>query len=182
MQTCDDDRKIPNPPTRPLSGVWRRIAHAVYFLRFVQLRVRCRGGLRAVSTPITAGGIRVLPSTKITLGRNVALGRNMYVETNMTVGDDVLFSGSVAVVGDVHPLDGPGTVFGSVRNEDQSVVLEGDNLVGYGVIIIGPCRFKRGAVAGAGAVVTGVLEADTIYVGVPGRALRIRRRTCTPDN
>ena len=168
-------------PHRPVSPLGRPLQRLVHRLRFAWLRVRCRGAVTARSVPITAAGVKVLPSARVVLGDRVALGRQMYVETDLTVGDDVLFSGQVAVVGDVHPIDSPGTVFGSVRIEDQSVVLEGDNLVGYGVIIIGPCRFERGAVAGAGAVVTGVLEADTIYVGVPGRPLRVRRRSTDPS-
>lgn len=140
------------------------------------MRLRAFGHVHADAPPIVAEGVRILPSARVRLGRNVALGRHLYVETELTVGDDVLFSGNVAVVGDVHPIDTPGTVFASDPRRAGSVVLEGDNLVGYGSILIAPCHLERGAVVGAGAVVTGRLTADTVYVGVPGRTLRTRHR------
>jgi acetyltransferase-like isoleucine patch superfamily enzyme len=134
-----------------------------------------------VTPPITAKGVTILRHARVRLGSNVALGRHLYVETDLTVGDDVLFSGYVAVVGDVHPIDGPSTVFASASLPQQPVVLEGDNLVGYGAILIAPCHLERGAVVGAGAVVTGRLTADSVNVGVPARPIRHRRRVPGQD-
>lgn len=164
------------PPHRPVGRVGRRALPLVHALRFAWLRLRCRGRLRASSTPITAAGVKILPPARVQLGDRVALGRRMYIESDTIVGDDVLFSGYVAIVSNDHPIDGPGTVYSAARRVGDPVVFEGDNLVGYGVIVIAPCRFERGAVAGAGAVVTGTLAADTVHVGVPGRPQRTRQR------
>lgn len=161
---------------RPVAKWLRPAQRALHTLRFCSLRLKARGALSAKSSPITAKGVRILPSARVSLGARVALGRNMYVETDLVVGDDVLFSGNVAVVGNIHPLDTVGTVFASVHGLPQTVTLDGDNLVGYGAILIGPCHLKRGAVIGAGAVATGTFDEDTIYVGVPARPLRVRQR------
>mgnify|MGYP000420333201 CR=1 FL=1 len=123
-----------------------------------------------------AAGARVLSGTRVTLGHRVALGRQMWIETDLTVGDDVLFSGRVGVLSNVHDIDSPLTVYTAPSKPFAPVVLEGDNLVGYGALLIGPCHLERGAVLGAGAVATGRLLADTVYVGIPARPLRTRRR------
>lgn len=164
------------PPHRPVGRLGQRLRPLVHAARFAWLRTRSRNCVRALSTPITATGVKILPSAQVVLGHRVALGRRMYIEVDTTVGNDVLFSGYVAIVSDSHPIDQPGTVFASIRHDNDVVVFEGDNLVGYGAIVIAPCRVERGAVVGAGAVVTGTLSADTVYVGVPGRPLRTRRR------
>lgn len=164
-------------PHRPMPRWAQPLRGMLHRTRFAVLRVRSLGRLHASATPITASGVKILSSANVRLGRRVALGRRMYVETDLEVGDDVLFSGNVAVVGNVHPLDTTETVFASDHSGSAQVVrLDGDNLVGYGAVLIGPCHLKRGAVVGAGAVATGVLEEDTIYVGVPARPLRTRRR------
>jgi acetyltransferase-like isoleucine patch superfamily enzyme len=119
----------------------------------------------------------VTAPAQVTLGRRVALGRDFYVETDLVVGDDVLFAGRVSVVGNVHPLDGPGPVTGPYVGPPGVVRLDGDNLVGQNAVLIGPCHLERGAVVGAGAIATGSLLADTIYVGVPARPLRRRDRS-----
>ena len=161
---------------RPVAGWLRPVQRALHVFRFCSLRLRSRGSLSAAAWPVTAKGVRILSSASVSLGSRVALGRNMYVETDLVVGDDVLFSGSVAIVGNIHPLDTPGTVFESIRGLSQTVTIDGDNLIGYGAILIGPCHLKRGAVIGAGAVATGIFDEDTIYVGVPARPLRTRSR------
>lgn len=162
---------------RPVARWARPAQRALHLLRFSSLWLRSRGALSAQGWPITAKGVRILPSARVSLGTRVGLGRNMYVETDLVVGDDVLFSGNVAVVGNIHPLDFPGTVFASVHGLSQTVTLDGDNLVGYGAILIGPCHLKRGAVIGAGAVATGTFDEDTISVGVPARPQRLRQRS-----
>ena len=161
---------------RPIASWIRPVQRALHICRFYCLRFRSRGALSAASCPVTAKGVKILPSSRVSLGSRVALGRNMYVETDLVVGDDVLFSGNVAIVGNIHPLDAPGTVFASSQGLSQTVIIDGDNLIGYGAILIGPCHLKRGAVIGAGAVATGTFDEDTIYVGVPAKPLRTRRR------
>jgi putative colanic acid biosynthesis acetyltransferase WcaF len=161
---------------RPTRRLLQPVVRSVHLARFTWLRLRTFGRVRAASTPITAAGARVLSGTRVTLGHRVALGRHMWVETDLTVGDDVLFSGRVGVLSNVHDIDSPLTVFTAPSKPFAPVVLEGDNLVGYGALLIGPCHLERGAVLGAGAVATGRLLADTVYVGIPARPLRTRHR------
>jgi acetyltransferase-like isoleucine patch superfamily enzyme len=95
---------------------------------------------------------------------------------NVTIGDDVMISGQVAIIGDDHPFDSSDlTMRDHKARPPARVVLEGDNLIGYGSILVGPLVVGRGTVVGAGSVVAGNLPANSVCAGVPAKVLRQRR-------
>ncbi len=121
------------------------------------------------------------PSARITspnfckLGNNVGTGADLIVESDLTVGDDVLISSRVAFISDDHKFEDPDTtVFWNGRREDCAVVLGGDNLIGHGVIVIGPVTIGKGCIVGSGAVVTKDLPEYTVCVGMPAKPIRAR--------
>ncbi len=59
----------------------------------------------------------------------------------------------------------------------KPVILENDVWLGAGVIVLPGVRIGRGAVIGAGAVVTKDVPPDSIYVGVPARVVGQRATT-----
>jgi acetyltransferase-like isoleucine patch superfamily enzyme len=140
--------------------------------------VRLLYGGRATFGRDVAIGARALVMSRheFALGDRVRIGPDFTCHVNLHVGPGTLISGRVALVGDDHAIDAREDVFAVPRSGECAVVMEGDNLIGFGAIIVGACRIGRGAVVGAGSVVTGDLEPDTVYAGVPARALRARRR------
>jgi acetyltransferase-like isoleucine patch superfamily enzyme len=95
--------------------------------------------------------------------------------TNAVLGDDIMISGSVALVGNDHAFDDPArTVQTQGRLLYSTVRLEGDNLIGYGTIIVGNVTVGRGAIVGAGSLVTTDLPAATVCIGRPARPIRSR--------
>lgn len=166
----------PTSLRRPMNGWVRPVVVLVHRLRFLRLRIRSLGRVTAAAPPTVARGVRVLSPARVSLGRRTSLGRGVYIETDLVAGDDVLLGGGVALVGNVHPIDGPGPVTGPYVGPPGTVRMDGDNFIGEGAIVIAPCHLQHGAIVGAGAVATGTLLADTIYVGVPARPLRRRDR------
>lgn len=55
-----------------------------------------------------------------------------------------------------------------------SIEIGNDVYIGYGAVIIGPCRIGDGAVVAAGAVVTGDVPDYCIVGGVPAKQIRMR--------
>jgi chloramphenicol O-acetyltransferase type B len=160
------------PAQRPLGAITSRIRSVVGAIRLAALR--WKPGQTA----------------KIEFGRNVIIGagcrsfrvpdgvgiaRDFVVETDADIGSGTLISSSVSFVGNDHEISKPGvTVFGGRRMPPAKIILEGDNFVGFGSIVIGNRRIGRGAIIGAGSVVTHDIPPYTIVAGVPARELRKR--------
>ena len=87
----------------------------------------------------------------------------------------MLISSNVAVIGNDHDhSDIDHTIFFSRRTAASTVVLEGDNLIGFGTIIIGPVTIGRGTIVGAGSIVNRSIPANSICVGSPARVIGSR--------
>jgi maltose O-acetyltransferase len=140
-----------------------------------------RGRLRAGSNVSLGARARFLAPAYMELGDNVSFGSDIHVEANLRIGSDVLISSCVAVIGNDHRFDDvDGSVFWGGRLPDCEVVIEGDNLIGFGVVVVGPVRIARGCIVGAGSVVTRDLPEDSVCVGSPARPIRARRRLHQP--
>jgi chloramphenicol O-acetyltransferase type B len=123
------------------------------------------------------GGAAVLkPPGILRFGNRVSIGRGFHVETDAEVGDDVLISSYVSFISNDHQFDDPArTVFTQGRTKAAPpIVVEGDNLIGFGTIVLGGVRIGRGAIIGAGSLVTRDLPQYTVCYGRPARAHRSR--------
>lgn len=112
---------------------------------------------------------------RLACGDRVAIGPQCMVLAHVEVGDDVMISARVGFIGDDHPLHDPHrTLTEHDPNPPARVRLLGDNLIGYGATLIGSISVGRGAVVGAGAVVTRDVPPGMIVAGNPARVLRAR--------
>ncbi len=151
------------------------IRFVVRYFRYLRLFFQSNGRLAVGKNVVFGGGCYILAPEMARFGNNVAVGLNFHVEQNIMVGDDVLISSNVAVIGNDHPFDDPKhTIFSAPRAGSCAVVLEGDNLIGFGVTIIGGVKIGKGCVVGARSVVTRDLPPNTICFGIPARPVRQR--------
>jgi maltose O-acetyltransferase len=110
----------------------------------------------------------------ITMGYRSRMNRNAYIRPNVRIGDWVTLGAFVRVVTDHHEI-------GTVRSRRSSavtypeIVIDNGVWIGTGATILGGKngrRIGRGAVIGAGSVVTRDVPPDTIWAGNPARQLR----------
>jgi acetyltransferase-like isoleucine patch superfamily enzyme len=137
---------------------------------------------------------------RIVLGRGVHLYRGTLIEVgsggSVTIGDNTHvqsgcnikgFLGSVHIGANVQLAPGCGFSpyeheFGDLERpiREQGIVTRGDIVIeddawlGLGVYVLDGVRIGRGAVIGAGSVVTRNIPAYAIAAGVPARVLRYR--------
>lgn len=150
----------------------RKVARTV---RRTTAHLRNPGRMDLGAGNVVGSGLNIARGARLVTGANVGIGTNVMVMANVEIGEDCLISSSVAFIGNDHPFDEPETLIrNNPSNPFASIVLEGDNLVGYGVIIVGSVRIGYGAVIGAGSLVTSDLPPMSVCVGRPARPIRHR--------
>ena len=103
------------------------------------------------------------------IGSQVDIGEFVVLRANggLRIGDRVLIAAHATLTTRGHPLELPR--FG--KTVDASIVVEDDVWIGAAAVILPGVRVGKGAVVGAGAVVTKDVEAGTVVGGVPARPI-----------
>lgn len=162
-------------PDRPIPSQLVRLRSLVRLARFWALRSRTQAQITVGENVWFGAGAVLAAPDYVSIGNNVAFGRAFHLETNLVVGDDVLVSSRVACVGNDHRCDEPDTtLFWQGRTPADTIILEGDNLIGFGTVLVGTITVGRGTVVGAGSVVTRDLPSGYVCAGCPARPLRRR--------
>ena len=90
----------------------------------------------------------------------------------VSLGRYTMLAPRVALVGDDHLVSTPGVpIIFSGRPCIKETIIEDDAWIGYGAIIIAGVRIGRGAIVGAGSVVTKNIPSYEIHAGVPARKI-----------
>lgn len=88
------------------------------------------------------------------------------------LGRYVMLGPRVALVGDDHVTSKPGVpIIFSGRPTLKQTVIGDDAWIGFGAIIIAGVRIGRGAIVGAGAVVTKDVPPYEIHAGIPAQKI-----------
>lgn len=112
------------------------------------------------------------------IGKHCQVNEDVYIQS-AEIGDYVLIAQRVAILSVTHlmdRLDIPIKMQGST--ESRPVTIESDVWVGRNAVLMPGIRIGKGAVIGAGAVVTKDVPPYAIVGGVPAKLIRYR----TPDN
>lgn len=146
-----------------------------FFLRYAVYKLFFK---RIASMPCIRVGVRFAFMRNISLGQGVGINANTYVygRGGIDFGDNVLIGPGCAIVAGEHDF-ATGAPISQVRSSPKPVVLESDCWIGANAVILPGVTIGRGAVIGAGAVVTRNAEPYGIYAGVPARKIGERRRT-----
>jgi acetyltransferase-like isoleucine patch superfamily enzyme len=121
----------------------------------------------------------------ISLGDHVYLGKNVHIECNAIVGNYVLIANQVAFVGrndhDFNAVGFPvryspwiGSKNFTSSFSEEKVCVSDDVWIGFGSIVLTNTTIGRGAIVGAGSVVTKDVPPYAVVVGVPARVVRFR--------
>lgn len=92
------------------------------------------------------------------------------------IGDRVSIAPNVTIISESSPNNSPHLQSISYVKEnlikDEKVVIEDDAWIGASVTILPGVKIGKGAIVGAGAVVTKNVEPYTVAVGIPAKAVR----------
>ncbi|GAB3143863.1 acyltransferase [Marisediminicola antarctica] len=146
----------------------RRCRHVVLWIK--------AGGHLAVGREFVVGPrARVARGASIRAGSRVNIGSDFVTHDHVEIGNDVMISSSVSFIGNDHSFDELGMTIQDQKLLPRALVrLEGDNLIGFGTIILGNVTIGQGTIVGAGSLVTRDLPPNTVCVGRPARPIRNR--------
>ena len=100
------------------------------------------------------------------------VGRGSCICPRVSIGAYAVISHDVTILGGDHRYDVPGTpVYFTGRPPLPETVIEDDVWIGHRAIIKAGVSIARGAIVGAGAVVTRDVPPYTIVAGVPARKI-----------
>lgn len=111
----------------------------------------------------------------VSIGRNVSLVDTIFNcrSGRITIEDDVFFGHGVALIAGTHHYDDAiSSRQAAVPTEGHDIVVRRGAWVATNAIVIGPCDIGEYAVVGAGALVTGKIEARSLYLGQKARLVR----------
>lgn len=159
---------------RPVGGAYRAARRVVRAWRMLRVKLEGSGTVSVGENFTISGGAEILSPDHFKVGDNVRIARHFFCETNAVIGSDSLISSNVSFVGNDHAIDAEVPMSESVRLPPAEVVLEGDNLIGHGTLVLGNVRIGRGTIVGAGSMVTRDLPGGWVCFGRP--AVPQRRR------
>jgi acetyltransferase-like isoleucine patch superfamily enzyme len=116
----------------------------------------------------------------IQIGDDVYIGPGAHFRANkgLTIGDKVLFGPNVTIVGGDHNTSVVGAYMSDTRvkrpQDDLPVIIEDDVWVGACSIILKGVTIRRGAIVGAGAIVTRDVPPYALVARVPAGVIRYR--------
>ncbi|MGC4848794.1 acyltransferase [Micromonospora sp. DT15] len=119
----------------------------------------------------------------IEVGSNVDLGYRpviMAARSRIRIGDNVMFGPEVTIRGGNHRIDRVGVPMIAVEKDpadgqlDRGVTIGDDVWVGTRAVILHGVAIGRGAVIGAGSVVTRAVPPYSVAAGNPARVIRLR--------
>jgi chloramphenicol O-acetyltransferase type B len=168
--------EYPDKPVGLLVSVLRSVVRKI---RMTWIRIATRGRVVVGRNSSIARGWDLYVPNHAAIGDDVAIGANFFVQTNFEIGSECLLSSNVSFVGDDHDLYGARSAYFSGRKPPSTIVLEGDNFIGFGAILVGNIRVGRGAIIGAGSLVLRDVPPNIVVAGVPARQLKERPNRST---
>ena len=110
------------------------------------------------------------------VGKNSGWGVGCFINAGggVTIGDNVLIGPRVVIHSLNHVYKDASVLIRLQGHVAKPVVIEDDVWIGAGAVILPGVRVGRGAVVGAGSVVTKDVPAFGVVVGNPARLVRFR--------
>lgn len=112
----------------------------------------------------------------IMIGENTCIGDfcSLYGQGGLTIGNNVAIASCVQIVPNQHTFEDPLLPISVQPCKSIGIYIEDDCWIGTNVVILDGVTIGKGAIVGAGSVVTRNVAAYTIVAGVPARLLHLR--------
>lgn len=119
-------------------------------------------------------GVYIGDGTKVQIGQHVEINENVFIQ-GATIGDYVMIAPNVVLLNSIHKIDRTDIpIILQGKEHGLSPIIENDVWIGRNAIIMPGVRISKGAIVGAGAVVTKNVASYTVVGGIPAKLIRKR--------
>ena len=101
----------------------------------------------------------------VVIGKNCRIQGNVYIPRSAVIGNNVFLGPACVLLNDKYPPSGV----------CRAPVIEDDVIIGGNATIMPDIKIGKGAMVGAGALVTKNVHAETVVYGSPAKLLMTRR-------
>jgi len=132
-------------------------------------RIELGDGVRLMS----GSRLWATPAGRITVGQRTFIGSHSWLVSNVSVevGADVLIAPFCYIQDTDHGFRDPAIPIADQPSESSAIVIEDGVWLGAHCVVTRGVRIGRGAVIGAGSVVTRDIPPDVVAVGAPARTI-----------
>jgi len=111
------------------------------------------------------------------IGDDSSIEQNVHIvcHNRIHIGSKVAISASCCILDVTHPhedVHNPIKIVDRITNEDSSVEVGDETLIGYGAVILPNVRIGKKVVIGSNSVVTGDIPDFCVAAGIPARVLK----------
>lgn len=140
-------------------------------MRFLVLKVF----MKRIRTAWIRSGVTIWWPERISIGDG-SVNEDIHINGfgGVTIGDRVLLGHRCTLFSDEHRFDDPAAIIWDQGRDPAPITIEDDVYLGCNVVILAGVTIGRGAVIGAGSVVTRSIPPLAIAAGSPARVLRYR--------
>ena len=120
-------------------------------------------------------GVWIEPGSNLIIGDDVDLAKDVIIISGggVEIGNRVLIGYRTQILSTNHKIEGKAKIFYSGHIKEK-IIIEDDVWIGANCIITAGVRIGKGAVIGAGSVVTKDILPFTIVAGTPAKIIRKR--------
>lgn len=170
--------KVPTFRRHLVPGFAVSVYHWIRGRALVSLSARVQFG-REVSlgrgTVVKSFAILQSSGGRISFGRQCAISSFVHVSTgsgDVIAGDFVRIAPNCSLVGVTKEVHARNLLIkDQPESQSRGIWIGDDVLIGAGTVVLPGSRIERGAVVGAGSVVTGVVPEYSIVVGAPAKVV-----------
>lgn len=159
-------------PDKPASLLKSRIRFLLRELRWLRVILLNRGKITRGDNCYFGSSAEIYVPETLVMERNISIGSNFILQTNARIGADSLISSRVSFIGNDHDLFSKDkSAYFSGRNPPATIVLEGNNFVGFGATILGSVTIGKDSIVAACAFVNKDVPPNSIVAGVPAKVI-----------
>lgn len=154
--------------TKFLSRLHRHLTKPLRILRYYKFILDCKKR----KTHISGATFLFRRIENVTLGRNVRVNDAFFdTQERITIGDNVFFGNGVKILTGSHDYELLGIERQKAITPRPVVIEEGAWIASFAIILPG-AHIGKNAVVGAGSVVKGNVEANTLVAGNPAKFIK----------